>query len=113
MRFFGAIGFVKTEETAPDVFTEIAEEREYYGDVTRQTTKWQPSEYLNDNLNVTNQFRILADGYMLENMYAMRYVVWHGSRWKILTIDEERPRVVLTIGGVWNGRTPETGDDFA
>lgn len=105
MKFFGAIGFTRTEETAPDVFTEVTEERNYYGDVTRRTSRWQSTEYLNDDLNVTNQFSIVSDGYLLKNLGAMRYVVWHDTKWKIVSIEEQRPRIILTIGGVYNGDT--------
>lgn len=103
MKFYGAIGFVKTEETAPDVFTEVIEERSYYGDVTRQTARWQATEHLNDDLNITNQFSIVSDGYLLENLYAVRYLVWHDTKWKIASIEEQRPRITLTIGGLYNG----------
>jgi hypothetical protein len=36
----------------------------------------------------------------------MRYVEWMNARWKITSIDVKRPRVILTIGGVYNGPIP-------
>lgn len=103
MKFFGKIGFVTTEETKPGVFEEVATERDYYGDVTRNSRKWEPGEYLNDEINVSNTFSIMSDGYLLENFGAMRYLVWHGTKWKISSIEEQRPRVILSVRGVYNG----------
>lgn len=103
MKFFGKIGFVTTEETTPGVFEEVATERDYYGDVTRSTRKWENGEYLNDDINIANTFSVMSDGYLLENLGAMRYLVWHDTKWKITSIEEERPRVILRVGGVYNG----------
>ena len=36
MRYFGKIGFERTEKTGVDVYTENIVEREYYGDVNEE-----------------------------------------------------------------------------
>lgn len=35
--------------------------------------------------------------------HTMKYVVWMGASWKITSIEVQRPRLLLTIGGVYNG----------
>lgn len=77
-------------------------ERPYYGDVIRNTRRYEKGEHLNDNLNVDNRISILADAYANENFHNMKYVVWMGSKWKITNVDVERPRLILTISNVWN-----------
>lgn len=105
MKYHGKIGFVKSEETKPGVFEEVAIERDYYGDVTRTYRRWEPTDQVNDDISISNQFSILSDGYLLENLYAMRYLYWHGTPWKITSIQEQRPRIILEVKGVWNGNT--------
>ena len=101
-KFFGTIGFTTTEETAPGVFRAVTTERDYRGDVLRNTRKWENGEHLNDDLNVNNQISIVADAYANENFFAMRYISWMGAYWKITNVEVQRPRLILTIGGVYN-----------
>lgn len=107
-KYYGKIGYVETVETAPSVWTEQITERSYYGDVLRNTRKYQNSENLNDNLEVSNELSILSDPYALQNFHAIRYVHWMGSRWKVSSVEVRYPRLILTIGGVYNG-DEETG----
>lgn len=108
-KFYGKIGYAQTVETSPGVCTEVITERYHRGDVTRNTRKLEHSEHLNDNINVGNAISILADGFAENNIYAMRYICWMGTRWRITDVDVQRPRLNLTIGGVYNGPTPQDG----
>lgn len=103
-KFFGKIGYAITEETRPGVWTETITEREYRGDIIRNIRRLQaPNETLNDNLSITNEFSIVADAYAYRNFHAMRWIEWMGSKWKIASVDVQRPRLNLTIGGLYNG----------
>lgn len=103
-KFFGKIGYAITEETRPGVWTETIIEREYRGDVIRNIRRLQaPNETLNDNLSISNEFSIVADAYAYQNFHAMRWIEWMGSKWKITSVDVQRPRLNLTIGGLYNG----------
>lgn len=103
MKFYGAIGFATTKETTPGVWEEVITEQSYYGDVTRNTRKLQNSEGLNDDINIGNDISIVANPYILSNMYAMRYVVFQGAKWKITNVEVQYPRLILSIGGLYNG----------
>lgn len=103
-KFSGVIGFVDFEEQAPGVYVEnVFIERHYKGDILRNTRRWEGSDTLNDNLMINNQFSILADPYAYEHFFAMRYISWMGSFWKITNVEVQRPRLLITIGGVYNG----------
>lgn len=102
-KYFGKIGFSETVETAPGVWVEKTVERDYRGDVTRNLHRWDGSENLNDNVSLGNSVSIVADDYILDHCYAIRYVTWRGVRWKVSTIDIQRPRLILSFGGVYNG----------
>jgi hypothetical protein len=103
-KFYGAIGYAETNETSPGVWTEVITERNYYGDVIRDNRRLQAGENLNDNLTLNNIFSIVADPYAYQNFHAMRYVKWMGASWKISNVEVQRPRLLLTIGGVYNGQ---------
>lgn len=101
-KYFGAIGYAKTIETAPGVWEETIIEKKYKGDVLRNTRRYESADKLNDNININNQISILADSYAFENFFSMRYIEWFGSKWKITNIEIQRPRLLLTIGGIYN-----------
>lgn len=103
-KWHGKVGYAVTEETTPGVWTEQITERNYYGDVIRNTRRYQSGDSLNDNLNVSNEISIIADPFAYQNFHALRYVEFMGSLWEISNAEmSERPRIVLSIGGVYNG----------
>ena len=102
-KFYGKIGYATTVETSPGVHVEEITERDYYGDVIRNTRRLESSGNLNDNINVSNEFSIVADPFANENFYAMRYVEFMGTKWRISNVEVRYPRLVLTVGGVYNG----------
>lgn len=108
-KFYGAIGYVfDTESTDhPSVITEEPVERFYKGDLIKNNRRLENSEELNDNISISNQISIVADPYAYSHIFAMRYVKWMGGVWKISTVDVEPPRLILAIGGVYNGKVKE------
>lgn len=103
-KFYGVIGYAKTEETKPGVWTETITERQHSGEIVRNTRKLQSSTQLNDNVNVANDVSIVSDPFADENFHAMRYVEFMGTKWKITNVEVQYPRLILTIGGVYNAK---------
>ena len=58
-RFFGVIGFAETTETKPGVWVEQITERNYYGDLTRNSRRLQSADQLNDNVTISNEIVLL------------------------------------------------------
>lgn len=102
-KFYGNVGYIETVEVKPGVWKEQVVERPYYGDLTRNTSRFQPSGGVNDNISVNNNISILADPYANENFQYMRYVEFMGTKWKITNAEVQYPRIILTLGGVYNG----------
>lgn len=102
-KFYGKIGYAISEETVPGVWVERIVERSYYGDVIRNIRRLQSSENLNDNINVSNEISIVADAFANQNFHSMRYVEYMGTKWKVSSIEVKYPRLILSIGGVYNG----------
>ena len=101
-KWFGKIGFAETKETKPGVWEEIITVREYYGDVTRNTRRFQSSENLNDNIVVSNDISIVADPYAIQNFHSIRYIEFMGTKWKIDNVEVSYPRLILTLGDICN-----------
>lgn len=102
MKYCGNIGYAVTEETVPGIWEETYTEKKYYGDVIRNSFGNRSGESLNDDLSISNQISILADTYAYQNCHLMRYVEFIGIKWKITNIEVQRPRLILTLGGVYN-----------
>ena len=101
-KFYGEIGFGTSIETSPGVYEDQVTTRNYYGDLIKNTRRLQSSGSVNDDVNISNQISIVADPYANENFYAMRYVNFMGAKWKISDVEVQYPRLILTIGGVYN-----------
>ena len=102
-RFAGKVGFAVQNETSPGVWTEEIRERQYYGDLVHNSRRLQTSGNLNDDIEISNRVSIIADPYAFENFHAMRYVIFMGSKWKVTEAEVEYPRLVLSLGGLYNG----------
>lgn len=102
-KFYGPVGYVESTESSPGVWDEIPTEKNYSGDILKNTKRWQAGENLNDDLTINNLFSILSDPYADQNFHKIRYIKWMGACWKVTSVEVQRPRLILTIGGVYNG----------
>lgn len=104
-RFYGRVGYGASVESAPGVWKDVITEVSYYGDILRNTRQEKDGTKVNDDLTVNNSISIVADAYANENFFAMRYIEWAGILWAVATVDVRGPRLLLTLGGVYNGPT--------
>lgn len=102
-KFYGAIGYVATKETTPGVWTPEVTEYNYYGDVTRNARRIDGTDTINDNVNLNNIISIVSDPYALQHFFAIRYVKWMGASWRVSNVEVQSPRLILTVGGVYDG----------
>lgn len=102
-KFYGPIGYITQKEVSPGIWDDVVVERTYVGDILQNIRRWEVSESKNDNLTISNRISVIADPFAYENFSTMRYIYWLGIRWKITSIEIERPRLILTLGEVYNG----------
>lgn len=102
-KYCGVIGFAETVEKKPGVWVEDITERKYYGELIRNTRRLQATSQVNDNINIANEISIVADPYANQNFHTMRYIEFMGTKWKITNVEVKYPRLILTVGGVYNG----------
>lgn len=109
-RFYGVVGYAEETVESPSgsgVWKQTIVEYPYYGDVLRNTRQLRSGEKINDDLTVGNSISIVADAYARDHFHAIQYVEWAGAKWKVDDVDDlEGPRLLLRLGGVYNGPTP-------
>lgn len=105
-KFFGPIGFGETVEKAPGVWDDVITERNYVGDVFRNTRLIHDAQKVNDDISVNNEITILPDAYALANFMNIRYIRWAGALWTVSDVEVQSPRLLLRLGGVYTGPTP-------
>lgn len=102
-KYYGKIGFSIMTEPEPGIFKETIEERSYYGDVTRVSRRLQSADKVNDDIVLTHDVSIVADPFAYNNFQSIRYITYLESKWKVSNVEVVYPRLVMTLGGLYNG----------
>lgn len=102
MKWYGLIGFAELKETTPGVWTPQITERNYRGDLVRNTRRLQSTDKVNDDININNQISIVADPYANMNFHTIKYATFMGTKWKVSDVEVQYPRLILSLGGVYN-----------
>lgn len=102
-KYYGQIGYTITEETTPGVWTETIVERNYYGDLVRNMSRRNSAEKVNDNIDISNSISIISDPFARDNFYSIVYATLFGTKWKVNSVDVQYPRLILSLGGLYNG----------
>lgn len=105
-KFYGEVGYGESVEKAPGVYVDDIVEKQYYGDVVRNTRKLSDGTDINNDISVNNSISIVADAYANEHFFAIRYIRWMGSLWIVSDVEVQAPRLILRLGSVYNGPTP-------
>jgi hypothetical protein len=107
-RFYGRVGYGETVENPPGsgVWVDEITERNYYGDVVRNTRQLVEGEKLNNDISVQNTIVIVADQHALLHFHLIKYVEWAGTLWTVTSVEVQSPRLLLRLGKVYNGPTP-------
>lgn len=108
-RFHGPVGYADTVENpeGSGIWVNEVEEFHYSGEVLRDARKLQnDGQQLNDDISVVNRISIVANAYAFQHFVKIKYVEWMGVRWVVTNVEVQPPRLILSIGSVYNGPTP-------
>lgn len=106
VKFFGKVGYGQSTDKGNGVWEDVITEYPYYGDVVRDTRHLQNGSQVNSDLTVSNSISIVADDQANQNFFAIRYVEWAGALWTVTDVEVQSPRLLLRLGGVYNGPRP-------
>ena len=102
-KFHGLIGYAESVEVSNGVWEDLITERAYTGDVIRNTRQLDTADKVNNDISVGNSISIIADAYANGHFFDMRYIYWMGRRWIVSDVEVARPRLILRLGGLYNG----------
>lgn len=109
-KYYGMIGYAEVVNAGVGVWAERMVERPSYGDLIQNTKRDETGKGLNDDIRLDNNISIIMDPYAIQNFARIRYATFMGERWKVSSVKVERPRLLLSMGGVYNGPTPDPSD---
>ncbi len=106
MKFYGKIGYGFTGETAPGVWRETDIEKDVVGDWLKSSRQLGDSSKVNSDITFSNIVSIVADPYAREHFQFIKYVIdgRSGCKWKVTNVEVQFPRLLLTLGGVYNAQ---------
>lgn len=104
-RFCGEIGFGTTAEVAPGRWKDVIVEHLFFGDVLRNDINSEFGEKVVPDFKFTNRISIVAAHDALKKRKTMRYIKFEDDLWTIESIEVQGRRLILSLGGVYNGPT--------
>lgn len=114
MKFSGLVGYCYSVEGTGDregIWEDVITERKYTGDVLQFNPRWDAGKDIHDDQRLVNKISIVADAFVMEHVADLKYIRWQGVKWKIIAIEVLRPRLILTLGGVWHGTSIRASSD--
>ncbi len=103
-KFAGQVGYVSDVETSPGVWTAVDNPRYMRGDIIRQTSKAQNDNKVNSDVIFNHRVSLVGDAYAFDNYYQIKWIEVDGHKWKVDSVEVQRPRIIVSLGGPWNGR---------
>jgi len=104
-KWFGKIGYAETVDTGHGIWEPQYSERYYYGDMIPVIRRLESSGSVNDNIDISNKISVVSDPYAIQHFHAMKYAEISGVNWKVTSVEVQYPRLILTLGGLYNGQT--------
>ena len=106
-KFYGEIGYGNTVEhpISSGIYVDTITEIKYFGDVIKNIVRNNKGEKINNDISVNNSISIVADQQAIQHFFKIKYVRWAGVLWTITDVDVRNPRLILTLGSVYNGPT--------
>jgi len=104
-KFFGNIGYGIMTKTRPGIWEPVITVKPYSGEVLKNSRSLSPTSTLNDNIKLSNAISIVADPFANQNFQSILYIEYMGSKWKVSNVDVQFPRLILSMGGAYNGKT--------
>lgn len=102
-KFAGLVGYVTQEESVPGVWSPVENPKMMKGDIIRQSSTNQNGDKVNSDVSLNHRVSLLGDAYAFNNYYSLKWIQLNGRKWEISSVELQRPRIVVTVGGLWNG----------
>lgn len=95
------LGFTKSIESAPGVWTKKKVETPYRADVLTYNKQYASNEGVNDDIQFRNRYSIVMRD-MAQYYEDIKYVKIGLKKWKVTALEFLPPRIILTVGGEYH-----------
>lgn len=103
MKFTGKLGYSITQETSPGIWEDKIVEKDITGDTLSSNYRFEnPSDAILD-INLQTKISVVIDTYIKDHFGYIKYVKFQGVAWNVKSVDMQYPRLILTLGGLYNG----------
>jgi len=107
-KYSGLVGYITQEESSPGVWSSVENPKLMKGDIIRQSSSFQSdgrtsSSKVNDDITLNHRVSLLGDAYAFSNYYTIKWIALDGLKWQVSSVEIQRPRIIVTLGGLWNG----------
>lgn len=100
-KYAGLVGYVTQEETVPGVWSAKESPRRMKGDVIRLSSR-QNGDNINTDITLSHRVSLMGDAYAFDNYYNISWIEVHGRKWRVSSVEIQRPRIIVELGGLWN-----------
>lgn len=101
-KYYGLVGFATQQKTGPGVWENVIVEHPYSGEILDNRWRTGSGSNTNSELTLNCDFSLLCDPYMIEHHAFAAYITYMGTKWEVTGAVPNYPRVVFTVGGVYN-----------
>lgn len=102
-KYAGNMGFVVETEVSPGVWSATEIIRKVRGDIIGAGHSYDGGNRINDNITLQHRISVVGDSYLLDHFHELRWVEVRGIKWEVSGVSFSRPRLVITLGGIFNG----------
>lgn len=107
MKYSGKVGFADTREITIDVYEEGIVEKHMIGDFLRYSSQYHfVSQSTVSDIQANHRISLIGTPYAREKFQKMVYITINGERWRISAAELATPRIIVTLGGIYNGPEP-------
>jgi hypothetical protein len=108
MRFRGYLGYAEESVEDPPnsgIYKPSVVERLHSGDLIRDVREKENNSTINQRITLGNRISIVGDKYALAHLHELVYIRWNGHVWEVTSVETIPPRIIISVGGVYNGPT--------
>lgn len=110
MLWHGRIGYSKPEAVSPHVTEMVVRELEACGHIETYKIRNESSQSQNGSIRLQMVIRATVPPPVFDLVPYISYASHLGHLWKVEDAAPDPPEIVLTLGGVYNGNKPDTGN---
>lgn len=103
-KFTGLVGYVTQEETVPGVWSPVDNSKMMKGDIIRQSLSNKDKDKINGDISLNHRVSLLGDAYAFNSYYAIKWIQIDGRKWEVVSVEIQRPRIVVSVGGLYNAQ---------